>query len=200
MAGSNKCSNESRSRLRLEIEHIFEPARGQSGLTLHWLSSRIDVVSKSLTEEIGHLMASISRNALEQINAAGFTRAQYVREFSDDIWHGDRCGCPDDRCIGHHHQNPEDCSCLRAVLDDLIWNAREASALRSSSYLRDLAAMRDLTLLTYHAAVNEDRAINGPSWARGWTESQLLADLRADMMLARIGFDVELRDSFGMVR
>lgn len=25
---------------------------------------------------------------------------------------GDRCGCPDDRCIGYHHYEDADCWCL----------------------------------------------------------------------------------------
>lgn len=29
----------------------------------------------------------------------------------------DRCGCLDDRCIGHHHAEHDECSCLSAVLE-----------------------------------------------------------------------------------
>lgn len=28
----------------------------------------------------------------------------------------DRCGCPDSRCIGHHHDEADECGCLPAVL------------------------------------------------------------------------------------
>jgi hypothetical protein len=33
------------------------------------------------------------------------------------VWGGDSCGCPDDRCIGHHHDAGEDCGCLRVALE-----------------------------------------------------------------------------------
>lgn len=35
-------------------------------------------------------------------------------------WSGDACGCPDDRCIGHHHDANEPCGCLRALLSDYL--------------------------------------------------------------------------------
>jgi hypothetical protein len=46
------------------------------------------------------------------------TIAGYTRHFfPDGKWHGDRCGCPDDRCIGFHHDNEDDCGCLEPCLD-----------------------------------------------------------------------------------
>ena len=40
----------------------------------------------------------------------------------DAGWHGDRCGCPDDRCRdGYHHDGGDDeCGCLPAVLDEML--------------------------------------------------------------------------------
>lgn len=35
------------------------------------------------------------------------------------VWTGDSCGCPDDRCIGHHHDEDEECGCLRVALDQV---------------------------------------------------------------------------------
>lgn len=35
-------------------------------------------------------------------------------------WRGDACGCPDDRCIGHHHGADEPCGCLRVLLDEYV--------------------------------------------------------------------------------
>ncbi|PPF40668.1 hypothetical protein C5B93_03545 [Rathayibacter sp. AY1A2] len=32
-------------------------------------------------------------------------------------WAGDECGCDDDRCIGHHHDEHEDCGCFPAMLE-----------------------------------------------------------------------------------
>ncbi len=50
----------------------------------------------------------------------GITVADYVRKagrWSDGDWHGDRCGCTDDRCIGFHHEQREDCGCLIALIE-----------------------------------------------------------------------------------
>lgn len=33
-------------------------------------------------------------------------------------WRGDACGCTDDRCIGHHHDEAEPCGCLPALIDE----------------------------------------------------------------------------------
>ncbi len=51
------------------------------------------------------------------------TIAGYVRYWFDDgVWRGDSCGCPDDRCIGHHHDQPDDCHCLEATLGEYaVW-------------------------------------------------------------------------------
>ncbi len=46
------------------------------------------------------------------------TIAGYIRHhYPDGKWQGDRCGCPDDRCIGYHHFNEDDCGCLEPCLD-----------------------------------------------------------------------------------
>lgn len=51
----------------------------------------------------------------------GFSIADWARAngWADGLWRGDRCGCPDDRCIGHHHAENEECGCLPALLDAL---------------------------------------------------------------------------------
>lgn len=46
------------------------------------------------------------------ISAAEWTRIQ----FGGGEWFGDACGCTDDRCIGHHHGEQDECSCLPALL------------------------------------------------------------------------------------
>lgn len=33
-------------------------------------------------------------------------------------WRGDECGCTDDRCIGHHHDENEECGCLPALIEE----------------------------------------------------------------------------------
>ena len=32
-------------------------------------------------------------------------------------WRGDVCGCSDDRCIGYHHDENEECGCLPATIE-----------------------------------------------------------------------------------
>lgn len=64
-------------------------------------------------------MTRLTANAREQLRWAGITQRQWARRFfSDDQWHGDVCGCPDDRCIGYHHDEQDDCGCLQALLAD----------------------------------------------------------------------------------
>lgn len=58
----------------------------------------------------------INPEARETIRAAGLTIPEYVRRhFPDGHWLGDSCGCPDDRCAGHHHAEDDPCGCV-AVL------------------------------------------------------------------------------------
>ena len=44
-------------------------------------------------------------------------------------WHGDECGCPDDRCRGHHHAELDACGCLPACIATVLEN-RPASDSR----------------------------------------------------------------------
>ena len=49
------------------------------------------------------------------VTQAGWRRANYMNR---GAWTGDACGCPDDRCIGYHHDGPDDCGCLPTLLAD----------------------------------------------------------------------------------
>jgi hypothetical protein len=61
----------------------------------------------------------LSKQARSTIKASGITIAAYTRHwFADGKWYGDRCGCPDDRCIGFHHADEGDCGCLPVTLDE----------------------------------------------------------------------------------
>jgi hypothetical protein len=65
-------------------------------------------------------MARLNSAAKSALRDAGVTQAAWARAhgFSDGRWHGDACGCPDDRCIGFHHGAAEECRCLPALLAD----------------------------------------------------------------------------------
>lgn len=72
-------------------------------------------------------MPALSRAALAALRAAGFTAADWsaMWGYGDGTWGGDRCGCPDPRCAnGHHHDGPDNCICLTALLEDATaWRA-----------------------------------------------------------------------------
>lgn len=78
-------------------------------------------------------MRGLSAAAKVQLKDAGITQVAWAREyfFDDKVWHGDECGCPDDRCIGYHHDDNEDCGCLPALITD-FHSSRAAVALPSS--------------------------------------------------------------------
>ena len=59
------------------------------------------------------------------------TIAGYVRRHSDDgKWHGDACGCSDNRCIGYHHDENDECGCLPVLLDE--WVREQQAALEAA--------------------------------------------------------------------
>lgn len=79
----------------------------------------------------------LNQIARETIKSAGATIASYVRHYSRcDEWRGDACGCVDDRCIGYHHDECDECGCLSAWLADML-AAQLVDRIRS-----DLAELR----------------------------------------------------------
>ena len=75
-------------------------------------------------------------------------------------WRGDSCGCTDDRCIGYHHDEHEECGCLPALLDELakyreaydVWH-RYSAAIRAEDG-RDDPDAREATLRRAEAWVH----------------------------------------------
>lgn len=63
----------------------------------------------------------LTRQAREQIKASGITIADYVRGAFpySETWRGDVCGCFDDRCIGYHHDERDDCGCIAPCIADV---------------------------------------------------------------------------------
>lgn len=66
-------------------------------------------------------MPKLNAAARSALRDAGISQAAWAREhFADGRWHGDACGCPDDRCKdGFHHEPDEECGCLPVVLAGL---------------------------------------------------------------------------------
>ncbi|MDA8440504.1 MAG: hypothetical protein M0Z51_16820 [Propionibacterium sp.] len=59
-------------------------------------------------------------SARERLRTSHIPVAAFARfnGWADGVWHGDRCGCTDDRCTdGYHHEAHEDCGCLPVLID-----------------------------------------------------------------------------------
>lgn len=64
-------------------------------------------------------MRNLNQTACDELDAAGVTPSVWARaHFADGRWHGDACGCPDDRCTGRHHDTDEPCRCITALIAD----------------------------------------------------------------------------------
>lgn len=59
---------------------------------------------------------------VRRVTIAGYARANYM----ENGWSGDRRGCPDDRCIGFHHEDEDDCGCLDVCLDNYVASLKSA--------------------------------------------------------------------------
>lgn len=80
-------------------------------------------------------MSRLTREARNEIKASGITIAAYIRDQKPDsgkdgrTWMGDACGCTDDRCIGYHHDESDDCYCLPVLLAESVARVTESSTL-----------------------------------------------------------------------
>ena len=64
----------------------------------------------------------LTAEAKNELRSCNITELAWARQFfADGKWHGDKCGCPDDRCGGYHHEENEDCRCISALIED--WEA-----------------------------------------------------------------------------
>lgn len=67
-------------------------------------------------------MSALNETAKATLRAHGISQAEWARaNFYSGKWGGDACGCPDDRCIGYHHDGPDDCGCLTTLLSSSDW-------------------------------------------------------------------------------
>jgi hypothetical protein len=81
-------------------------------------------------------MSALNADAKASLRDAGVSQAAWARQhFADGHWHGDACGCPDDRCTGYHHDVSDDCGCLSSLLADYVTRRAGAAVVRSVSEL-----------------------------------------------------------------
>lgn len=81
--------------------------------------------------------------ALLEFDEASVDLADLIAQRWDDgQWHGDSCGCEDDRCIGYHHDEREDCGCRPATIRTYLRSkqAEEAGAEVWAAYVAARAA------------------------------------------------------------
>jgi hypothetical protein len=66
-------------------------------------------------------MARLNLYAREILRDAGYTPKRWAETTGaispEGEWVGDACGCNDDRCIGYHHEEDEDCYCLPSLIE-----------------------------------------------------------------------------------
>ena len=64
----------------------------------------------------------LNEEAREFLDGRGISVREWAKHWQDGDpeWHGDACGCPDDRCIGHHHEAGEQCGCIRSLVRDYL--------------------------------------------------------------------------------
>lgn len=62
-------------------------------------------------------MSRLNDDARTILAAHGLTARQWAElNGHGPTWEGDSCGCPDDRCTGHHHAPDDPCGCLHVLL------------------------------------------------------------------------------------
>jgi hypothetical protein len=63
-------------------------------------------------------MSALNAVARMELRAYGISQAAWARAHGsgDGRWRGDACGCPDDRCIGYHHDATGECGCFEVLL------------------------------------------------------------------------------------
>lgn len=129
-----------------------------------------------------------ARALLQGYIAEPVTETAWARfwQAGDPEWGGDECGCPDDRCIGHHHNANETCGCLRELISDYEAAVIEAEALWHRHQALEPGAVDDgekwvrrrcdygLTGWSFEIAVDGEAGIaitteDNPQWRLLWS-------------------------------
>lgn len=63
-------------------------------------------------------MTALSAHARETLKDSGLSPARWIEAYGNEGKRtGDKCGCFDDRCIGHDHDEHDECQCLSALIE-----------------------------------------------------------------------------------
>lgn len=64
----------------------------------------------------------LDEDAREFLDGYGISEREWAVYWQngDPDWAGDACGCPDNRCVGHHHAADEPCECIRTLVRDYL--------------------------------------------------------------------------------
>lgn len=100
-------------------------------------------------------MTQLSVAAKQEIKDAGLTLRDYARSMgwdgnADGRWFGDSCGCSDDRCVGHRHDQADDpCGCLPVLIVRARIELREACVVTITERRRAARRRRGLTAMPW---------------------------------------------------
>lgn len=89
-----------------------------------------DIVNGVIDDVIGARPQTHRRDPLNPATVAylaerGITRREWITEHGHLAeWTGDTCGCPDDRCAGHHHDQDADCMCVAVLASEYLDETR----------------------------------------------------------------------------
>jgi hypothetical protein len=138
---------------------------------------------------------ALSPSVVAALGEAGLTVEQYAAAHfcGDGQWWGDRCGCPDDRCIGFHHFGEDDCGCFPVVLEMALdeQQARRWSQLQARcADLEAADAAEDAWLAEQEAAADEQRS--NRAWQAGDDRS---ADAAAEAVEPGAELEAELGEA-----
>ncbi len=107
---------------------------------------------------------TLTRAARETIKASGLTiRAFILENQGDENWHGDDCGCTDDRCIGFHHEEHEECGCLPVLIEETKKQMSRRALLENADVALEAMSLEELAHL--RAAI-EGQISDSVQWMR----------------------------------
>lgn len=98
----------------------------------------LEMAADNLRDAVDRLDRTIALDAGLSPDAVSFLEGcevlgEYVDAHIDSSGRrlGDKCGCQDDRCVGHHHDESDECGCLEPCIEAFIED-RYRAALKAA--------------------------------------------------------------------